>query len=216
MSRVDRRFLTAAVIVGALIGIDAYFHSLVPEVTAPPADSIPHQLGEWEGRDVELSEEQLNQILAGGRLAAIERIYENPDGQAVDAIAIYLERPEAVHHTPERCLTGSGWSISRVSTTEVPLIGEPPTAEANLVTGLKGGTKIVELFLFVSPDGFRRSALQSLVDYSRRGLAQRDQTLALIIMTTQIAASAEDREALRYMYDFASRYLPAVRASMQE
>lgn len=216
MSRVDRRFLIAAVFIGALIGIDAYFNALVPEVTAPSAESIPRQLGEWQGMDVALGEEELDEILAGGRLAAVQRLYKNSAGQVVDAIAIYLERPEAVHHTPERCLTGAGWSLSRISTTSVPLIGESGTAEANLVTGLRGEMKIVELFLFASGDGFRRSALQSLVAYSQRGLSKRDQTLAMVIMTTQIAADADDREALEYMFDFAGRYLPAVRASMAE
>lgn len=216
MSRVDRRFLIAAAVIGALIGIDAYFHALVPDVSAPPPDAIPRRLADWQGRDIELSEEDLDQILAGGRLAALQRLYQNPEGRIVDAMAIYLERPEAVHHTPERCLTGAGWSLSRISTVSVPLIGEGGSAEANLVTGEKGGTKIVELFLFASADGFRRSALQSLVAYSQRGLSKRDQTMAMIIMTTQVPVTSDDREALEYMFDFAGRYLPAVRASMAE
>jgi len=215
MSRTDWRFLTSAGFIAALIGIDLYFAALVPAVSAPPPESIPRQLGEWRGRDVELSEEQLNQILAGGRLSTVQRIYEDSEGRLVDAMAIYLERPESVHHTPERCLTGSGWSLNRISTVSVPLAGAGGAAEANLVTGIKADAKIVELFLFVSPDGFRRSALQSLVDYSRRGLSQRDQTMALIIMTTQVAETTEDREALSYMFDFAGRFLPAVRASIQ-
>ncbi len=215
MSRTNRRFLIAAVFVGALLGVDAYFHALVPDVTAPPPEAIPRRLGEWQGRDIELSEQDLEQILAGGRLAAVQRLYENPDGQVVDAMAIYLQRPEAVHHTPERCLTGAGWSLSRISTVGVPLTDESGTVEANLVTGERGDTKIVELFLFASGDGYRRSALQSLVAYSQRGLSQRDQTMALIIMTTQVPVTADDREALSYMFDFAGRYLPAVRASMR-
>lgn len=165
---------------------------------------------------MKLSDDQLAQILAGGRLAAFERVYQDPEGNSVDAITIYLERPEAVHHTPERCLTGGGWSISRVSTTTIPLAGDGGSAEANLVTGVKGDRKIVEFFLFVSPDGFRRSALQSMVDYSRRGVSKRDQSMAMIIMTTQVAADADDREAIAYMGNFAGHFLPEVRSSMQE
>ena len=215
MPRVGGRFLIAVAVLGSMVGMNAYFHALVPDVTAPPPERIPMELGDWQGREVKLSEDQLAQVLAGGRLAAFERVYQDPEGRMVNAITIYLERPEAVHHTPERCLTGGGWSISRVSTTTIPLVGEGEAAEANLVPGAKGDMEIVELFLFVSPDGFRRSALQSMVDYSRRGGSKRDQTMAMIIMTTQIAADADDREAIAYMADFAGRFLPEVHSSMQ-
>ena len=59
--KVDR---TAAAVIGALIGIDAYFHALVPDVSAPPPDAIPRRLADWQGRDIELSEEDLDQIQA--------------------------------------------------------------------------------------------------------------------------------------------------------
>lgn len=36
MSRFDGRFLIAAILVASMIGMDAYFHALVPDVTAPP------------------------------------------------------------------------------------------------------------------------------------------------------------------------------------
>ncbi len=214
MSGMDRRFVAVAAFLGLLIGIDTYFARWTPEVAEPRYERLPDQIGEWNGVDVEVSQEMLDIILHEGRASYFERLYSTDDGREVTAMVIYIDRPEALRHTPERCLTLAGWALDRLSTAEIPLSSGGVAVPANLITAVREDHRIVQLYLYVTADGYRRTALSSLVDYSSRRLTSRDQMMAHVILTTIVPAEADQIEALGVVTDFSGQYLPLLRETL--
>lgn len=216
MSPTDWRFVTAAALVGSLIAIDAYFAAWTPRTFAPDRSRIPERIGEWRGTEIRLSEEELRRVLGDGRLTYDERHYRADDGRMIDALAVYLERPEAIRHTPDRCLTVSGWAVDRVSTVDVPLPEEGGSTVANLLTGVKGDRRIVEVYVFVTAEAYRRTPLQTLIEYSRRRLSERDQAMAMVILVSQVPFEESEQRTIDTVVAFAGRYLPHVRATLTQ
>jgi len=84
-----------------------------------PLASFPHQLGEWTGADVPISQNILDVLGAGDFLL---RIYENSSVPQpyVDLFLAYFpsQRTGDTIHSPKNCLPGTGWSpveSSRIS-----------------------------------------------------------------------------------------------------
>ena len=62
MSRIDWRFVVAAVLVGGLVAIDAYFAAWTPRTFTPDLTRIPETIGQWHGTQIRLSAEELEEI----------------------------------------------------------------------------------------------------------------------------------------------------------
>ncbi len=216
MSRLDWRFVAAAVLVGGLIAIDAYFAAWTPQTFAPDRSRIPETVGKWRGTEIRLSEEELKRVLGDGRLMYDERHYKTDDAPMIDALTVYLERPEAIRHTPDRCLTVSGWAVDRVSTVEVALPDEGATTIANLLTGVRGDRKIVQVYVFVTAQAYRRTPLQTLVEFSSNRLSSKDQAMAMVILVAQVPFEEDEQGTIDTVVAFAGRYLPHVRATLTQ
>ena len=216
MSRLDWRFVAAAVLVGGLVAIDAYFAAWTPRTFAPDRSRIPETVGKWRGTEIRLSEEELKRVLGDGRLTYDERHYRADDAPMIEALTVYLERPEAIRHTPDRCLTVSGWAVDRVSTVDVALPEEDGFTVANLLTGVRGDRKIVEVYVFVTAKAYRRTPLQTLVEYSSNRLSSKDQAMAMVILVSRVPFEEDEQETIDTVVAFAGRYLPHVRATLTQ
>jgi len=203
--------------VGALVAIDAYFAAWTPRTFSPDRSRIPETIGQWHGTEIHLSEEELELVLGDGRLMYDERHYRvaaDDDAPMIDALAVYLERPEAIRHTPDRCLTVSGWAVDRVSTVDVALPEEGGATIANLLTGVRGDRKIVQLYVFVTAQAYRRTPLQTLIEYSGNRLSSKDQAMAMVILVSQVPFDEDELQTIDTVVEFAGHYLPHVRATL--
>ncbi len=216
MSQTDWRFIGAAILVGGLIAIDAHFAAWTPTTFVFEGSRIPETIGAWTGTKVELSENEVEQLLGDGRLTYDRRKYASDGDQTIDAWAVYLERPEAIRHTPDRCLTVTGWAVDRVTTVDVPILGEGEPMVANLLTGTKGDRKIVQMYVFVTADGYRRTPLQTLLEYSSNRLSSKDQAMAMVMLVSIVPFEDDQQEleTINTLVDFASQYLPHLRSTL--
>jgi hypothetical protein len=199
-----------------LLGIDTYFAKWVPETAEPVYARVPHEIGAWEGEDVAVSEEMLTMILGGGRSSYFERFYTNDDDDRVSAMVIYIDSPEALRHTPERCLKGAGWALDRIASTEIPLDNNGRPANANLITAVKQDARTVLLYIYVTSEGYQRTPLASLMDYSSKRLTSRDQMMGHVLLTTVIPFDESELDAVTMLSYFAAQYLPHVRETLRE
>lgn len=71
-------------------------------------NKFPHQVGEWQGKDLEVTEREYK-VLETRNL--ISREYVNPSGKTLWLFIIYSETNRKVFHPPEMCLLGSGLNM---------------------------------------------------------------------------------------------------------
>jgi len=213
MSRLDWRFVTALAVVGGLIAIDARFAAWTPQPLEPDRSHIPGRIGPWRGTQVILTQEEMERVLGGGRLTYDERRFRTDDGREIEALSVYLERPEAIRHTPDRCLTVSGWAVDRVTTVDVPLPDGGATV-ANLLTGVKGDRKIIELYTFATAEGYRRTPLATLMEYTSRRTSAGEQLMAMVILISQVPFEENEQQTIDTVAGFAGEYLPHVRKTL--
>jgi EpsI family protein len=108
--RSDFRFAVAAVVLAsAAICLESRqgFEVLPPR---PPWGSFPHQLGDWRGSDVKISDDVLETLGQGDFLW--REYYSNASaGSNVDLFMAYFpsQRAGQTIHSPQHCLPGSGW-----------------------------------------------------------------------------------------------------------
>lgn len=76
---------------------------------AADLESVPFQLGDWQGRPERISAE-VREVLGNGHF--LSRIYTSPVEQPVDLFIAYYssQRSGDTIHSPKNCLPGSGWT----------------------------------------------------------------------------------------------------------
>jgi EpsI family protein len=127
----NRKPLIAAVITAAgLLLVSGTAFRILADYLARPGDSIPLppgtlarlplRIGEWEGRDVPLSEAI---IRATDTDAHINRVYsQSTRGETVALFIAYGVRArDLMPHRPEVCYPGAGWTLLDTRSLEVPL-----------------------------------------------------------------------------------------------
>jgi hypothetical protein len=87
---------------------------------------------------------------------------------------------------------------------------------ANLLTGVKGDRKIIELYTFATPEGFRRTPLQTLVEYTSRRTSAGEQLMAMVILISQVPFEENEQQTINTVVDFAGEYLPHVRETLAQ
>jgi EpsI family protein len=81
-----------------------------PTLLRKPLTALPHILGRWEGRDLEISPE-VREVLGPGDF--LSRVYRDPATGAVADLFIAFfssQRAGDTIHSPQNCLPGSGWA----------------------------------------------------------------------------------------------------------
>lgn len=116
---------TAAYGAALVLAAGALWLALAPPAFGPPLALAGDQLrfGPWLGAEIPVTPAERRLFAGSTRLS--KRLYSSRDGQRVSVLVV---ESDAVHdlHTPEYCLSGSGWQLSR---------DRPLRAEDGLVFG---------------------------------------------------------------------------------
>jgi exosortase D (VPLPA-CTERM-specific) len=110
---------------GLAFAVAALLWSPLTRPDAPPVERepfvlFPRALGEWRGSlNPELSDE-IAEVLAADDYLSMS--YAAPDQAPVDLfVAWYQDQTQAGIHSPEVCIPGGGWEMSRIKTEEITL-----------------------------------------------------------------------------------------------
>jgi EpsI family protein len=94
---------------------------------------LPESLGEWSGKDVAISEKEINVLGPETRFA--RKDYENAFGDRIH-VSIVLAGPDMMTsiHRPERCLEAQGWQLTPgdESLIDVPGRGKVPITQLHM------------------------------------------------------------------------------------
>ena len=121
-------------------------------------ESIPRQIGGWQGSPEELNHEIF--VNTGAR-EVLPRRYLNRQGQRVSAfVALYTNAEEGVYHSPTNCYRSSGWNLLEISRPLLKTKGRPDTP-VSFSTWEQKGDRIYVLYWYELGDYtlFERSDL---------------------------------------------------------
>ena len=129
----SRPLFAATVLLGVVAVVSIFIanrEEIIPART--PLTSFPLTIGEWRGKDGELSQLELDELKLTDYVMAT---YARPEAQApVELYVAYYasQRKGASIHSPKACLPGGGWVIDEFSQVPVPGAG-PGGAAGELV-----------------------------------------------------------------------------------
>ena len=137
-------FITVVVLLSlsSLISLRMFFRERT-EKDLLDIRSFPRQIGNWIGRDIEVTEREYD-ILETRNL--ISREYVNTSGERLYLFVIYSETNRSVFHPPEVCLMGSGVRILNKVVEEVNAGRRSFTA--NKIYAEKGADKQLILYSY--------------------------------------------------------------------
>jgi EpsI family protein len=169
--------------------------------------SFPLELKNWLGNDVPIPDEIL-QTLGTGEF--LQRTYQDRTGKSpyVDLYVAYLEsQQKLIHHLPQDCLEGSGWSPVEVGTTTLAFPGDT-AFPANRYLIAKGDDRQLVLFWY-SARG-RRVANEDWMNayMALDSLRLNRSDNALIRMNTQLQPGEKPEDAERRLLSFAGLVSP--------
>jgi EpsI family protein len=169
--------------------------------------SFPLELKNWVGNDVPIPNEILKTLGTGEFL---QRTYQDrtSNGPYVDLYVAYLEsQQKLIHHLPQDCLEGSGWSPVEVGTTTLAFPGDTPFP-ANRYLIAKGDDRQLVVFWY-SARG-RRVANEDWMNayMALDSLRLNRSDNALIRMNTQLQPGEKPEDAERRLLSFAGLVSP--------
>jgi EpsI family protein len=172
---------------------------------------LPMQVGDWQGRQVEVPKSEVSGL---GREAVVQRNYTNSQGRLITVNYIYSNRREGLH-LPENCLVSQGWTIVRQATTDVKYgRAQERTATANFVVGATPKKHaLVELYLFVNADKTATDWGKQYLNMIKYGRAGGKMT-CLLLLTSPVRKSEQYDTTQRMMEQFMAQVLPAVHESL--
>jgi len=181
------------------------------ETTPVNLTLLPMQVGEWRGRQVVVSKEEVSGL---GREAVVKRNYTNAAGNLLTVNYIYSNRREGLH-LPENCLVSQGWTIVRQASTKVQYgLAKERTATANFVVGATPKKHaVVELYLFVDAEKTATDwgkQYLNMIKYGRAG----GRMTCLLLLTSPVRKSERYASTQRMMEEFMAEVLPAVHESL--
>ena len=101
-----------AVVLVLMLGTAAFLRSRIGPELSPSRktlDQFPDQLGEWQSRQIYISED-IQKILGHGDF--MQRVFRRPAGDTtIELFIAYFpsQRTGSTMHSPKNCLPGSGW-----------------------------------------------------------------------------------------------------------
>jgi EpsI family protein len=169
--------------------------------------SFPIVLKNWVGADVPIPGEILK-TLGDGEF--MQRTYRERTGNGpyVDLYVAYLQNQQKlVHHLPQDCLQGSGWSPVEVSTTTLAFPGDVPFA-ANRYLISKGDDRQLVLFWYSARGRRVANEVRMNAYMALDSLRLNRSDNALIRMNTQLQPGEKPEDAERRLLSFAGLVSP--------
>jgi EpsI family protein len=107
------------------------------ELTGPLATAIPAQIDGFDGKDIQLTPEEISAV---GVTSYLSRVFENPDSAGAgprwfQVYVGYYDRQASGRtiHSPKNCLPGGGWEPLTSTTAQVQTPGGPVTVNRYLI-----------------------------------------------------------------------------------
>jgi EpsI family protein len=204
------RFILAA----ALLAVTAIFlHARSRYEVLPPHEplaSVPRQLGNWTGSDVNIPQDVLDVLGAGDFLL---RVYQNtstaePD---VDLFLAYFptQRAGDTIHSPKNCLPGAGWSPVESRRIQVSLPGHVPFP-ANRYVIVKGTDRQLVLYWYWAHDRAVASEYWAKFYLVADSIRLNRSDGALVRVTTSLRPGEAINTAQTRLLSFAENLVPLV------
>jgi len=176
--------------VAALVGAAGLALALHPPAYGPPVALVEDEwaFGSWLGADIPVSPAEQRLFADSRRLS--KRLYSTRDGRQV---SVLLVESDNVHdlHTPEYCLSGSGWRLSRdEALRDADGLGfgaEAPAA--GVLTAARGRQRLSGVYWFSSPQ--RSSGDLAGLRLQRRLTPGQRYSMTLVTAVGDADASAE-------------------------
>lgn len=105
-------YLRLTLVLILLVGTAAFLRSRSRAEDLPPRanlDEFPEQIGEWQGRQIYITED-IRKILGDGDF--MQQVFRRPsEDPAIELFIAYFpsQRTGSTIHSPKNCLPGSGW-----------------------------------------------------------------------------------------------------------
>ena len=139
--------LMVLLLVSAFVSV-RHFSITRTERDAMDINSFPMNIGDWQGSNLEISEQEYK-ILETRNL--LLRDYTNPKtGKNINLFIVYSETNRSVFHPPEVCLMGSGIEMSDKKATDIEA-GEQQFM-VNELSLQKGDSRMTGLYFYTAGD----------------------------------------------------------------
>jgi len=176
-----KRFLILLLVLVPLGGL-----SIVLRTTTVEPDreaklkTIPMQVGEWQGQDLEITESTAATLKA---THALLRAYQNPDGTYLTLFIAYFrdQKYGSQIHSPRHCLPGGGWVVDNLI--RVPFKVGDQTVTANRMRISKRQYVDEMFYWFETRSGSLSSEYALKFDLVRNSLLLRPTDAAMIRLT---------------------------------
>ncbi len=105
--------------VGYVQGLWSERWGTFPELAifADQLDAVPMQIGEWQGKQEEGTNEKILQV--AGAAGEMVRSYTNANGETVRVSLICGREQDLTYHTPDRCYPAAGFDMQGIPQREV-------------------------------------------------------------------------------------------------
>lgn len=123
MFKLDKSYLSVLTIFTGLsfFPLAMPFSFSVDQTVDPRFKSIPYQIGNWVGKDMEL-DEKTYEILETRNI--LSRLYLGPDNESVHLLLVSSNKDRRVAHPPEVCYTSSNFDIISSKTAEFEVLDQ--------------------------------------------------------------------------------------------
>jgi hypothetical protein len=148
------RPVVAAYGAALVLATGALWLALAPPAFGPPLALAGDQLrfGSWLGAEIPVTPAERRLFAANARLS--KRLYSSRDGHRVSVLVV---ESDDVHdlHTPEYCLSGSGWQLSRDRSlrAEDGLVFGGTVPAAGALAAARGAHRLAGVYWFGSDEG---------------------------------------------------------------
>jgi EpsI family protein len=205
------RLVVALLLVGASVLAAWQLHRPAPITGALRLAAIPSAIGDWRGRDLEVTERQQGLLETRDVLL---REYRGGADEVLACVAVAGPSSKAAH-PPEVCYRGQGWHVVAQTIWDAPLGGRSrPLCE--LIVEREGARELVWSWYRVGADETESWWREQWLAVKAR-LAGRDVPAALLRFSTPVADPAgpeEQRAAQARLVRFLGMFLPVADAAL--
>jgi EpsI family protein len=179
-----------------------------------PLASFPHQLGEWEGRDVNIPQDVLDVLGAGDFLLRVYQDRSTPQPW-VDLFLAYFptQRAGDTIHSPKNCLPGAGWSPVESSRIAISLPGRAPFP-ANRYVIAKGPDRQLVIYWYWAHDRAVASEYWAKFYLVADSIRMNRSDGSLIRVTTPMGERETADAAQQRLLSFAGNVIPPLNNSV--
>lgn len=170
------------------------------------AKEIPRVIGQWSGRDSEVSDE-VKRILMTDDI--IQRLYQR-GRQEINLLVVFGKGSRKVAHPPEQCDVGAGYELEEITPDSFPT-ATGRTVNAKRLLETRGGQLQLVIYTYKAGDLYTGNfARQQFHVILSNLLMRRGTPVALIKLSTSMQGVHQKDDATALLKQFASELFPEI------